>query len=69
MKLNKDTKHSVKIGDRLRFAYGDCYMVTNVIQSADGRTVNFTIQDIKTKQTIYAQPSSKLYGAEIISEE
>jgi len=66
MKLNKDTKHDVKVGDILRFDDGSEYTVTNVITAYRyANAVSFTIRD-KYGRTIYAEPSSKLYGAEII---
>lgn len=76
MKLNRFTKHEVKVGDILRlYPYNEDgkYIVTNVIKGTnrygDAGSVSFTIQSMKTKQTIYAYPSSQLYGAEIIPAE
>ena len=66
MKLNKDTKWYVKQGDRLRFSETEEYVVTDVYEYTNRRAVSFTIQDVRTKQTIYCYPSSNLYGAEII---
>lgn len=67
MKLNKNTKHDVKAGDILRFDNGDEYTVTNVITAYRyANAVSFTIRDSKDGRTIYAYPSSKLYGAEIV---
>ena len=66
MKLNKDNKHEVRQGDFLRFSYGDCYRVNTIIPGIYRNAINFTLQDVKTKQTIYSMPSSECYGAEII---
>jgi len=69
MKLNRLTKHDVKIGDRLRFASGQELLVINVISGGDryGRAgaVSFTLR-FDNGQVLYAYPSSQLYGAEII---
>ena len=66
MKLNKNTKHDVKVGDILRFDYGDSYRVTGIFPAAYGKGLSFTIRDTKTNMPIYCIPSSKLYGAEIV---
>ncbi len=66
MKLNKDTKKTVKVGDILRYDCGDSYRVTAVFPAAHGRGLCFTIRDTKTNMPIYCIPSSNLYGAEII---
>lgn len=72
MELNRETKHTVEVGDVLRFSH-DAYVVVRVIKASDrtrsGAAVSFTIQDVESKRTIYAYPSSKLYGAEIIKAE
>lgn len=68
MKLNRSTKHDVQVGDVLRFSYDGDYLVTNVIPSGTSG-VCFTLRSTKTGQTIYAYPSSQLYGAEIIKNE
>lgn len=62
MKLNKDNKRTVAIGDVLRDSCGD-YTVTNVIEGKFG--ISFTLR-LHTGQTLYAYPSSKCYGMEII---
>jgi hypothetical protein len=64
MKLTKDTKTAVEVGDVLRFSAKESYTVVNIICTGNAR--NFTIQNNETKQTIYAYPASKCYGAEII---
>ena len=61
-KLTRETKHNVRIGDKLSFGYGSPYIVTNVIVGNRG-CVNYTLQDIATKQTLYAERSSNCYGA------
>ena len=66
MKLDKDTKFSVSVGDHLRFSEKESYTVVTVIDS--GRSLCFTLRDDKSGQTIYAYPSSKLYGAEIVKQ-
>lgn len=64
MTLNRLNKHDVKIGDRLSFRpYARDYLITNVITA--GNCVSFTLQDMETKQTIYAYPASLCYGAAI----
>lgn len=68
MKLNKDTRHTVEIGDVLRFSDKEAYVVTEVMSGANGRTFYFTLADIRTKQHIYGMKSSALYGAEIIKD-
>ena len=65
-KLNKDTKHDVKVGDILRFDYGDSYIVTGIFPGRYNNALSFTIRDTQTNRTIYCTPSSGLYGAEII---
>ena len=67
MILDRNTKHNVEPLDVLRFP-GEDYKVISVIPSNYGRGLNFTIRSLKTWQTIYCYPSSKLYGAEIIKE-
>ena len=64
MKLNKDNKHNIKIGDMIRFSCGEAYIITTVIQN--GHSVCFTLRDIKSGQYLYCYPSNKCYGAEII---
>lgn len=64
-KLDKDNKVLVFTGDILRFGYGDGYKVTNVIRGANGTTINYTLQDIKTNRVIYSERASECYGATI----
>lgn len=68
MKLNKDNKHTLKIGDILDFGYDkEQYIITNLwANSSRANAINITIQNIHTKQTIYGYRSSECYGAEII---
>lgn len=66
MKLNKNTKHDVKAGDILRFDNGDEYTVKTIIEGAYRNALSFTIRDNRDGRTIYAYPSSELYGAEIV---
>lgn len=65
MQLNSQNKYAVKEGDILKFAR-DRYLVRTVIEYRNGGRA-FTLHDMDTKQTIYCYPSSKCYGAEIIS--
>ena len=65
MKLNKETKHLVEVGDNIRFTCGNNYKVVTVIKSANGG-LNFTLEDVKDGRRIYSYPSSKCYGAEIL---
>lgn len=66
MKLNKDNKHTLQIGDILDFGK-DQYIITNLWTSPTRtNAINITLQDIRTKQTIYGYRSSLCYGAEII---
>jgi hypothetical protein len=63
MKLTRETKHQVKVGDRIRFRNGDTYIVDTVIEYP--RSLAFTLRDVKDGGRIYAYPSSECYGAEI----
>lgn len=73
MKLNRETKHHVKVGDRIRFSDNSTYLVTGVISGTDRAgscgSVSYTIRDERDGRTIYAHPSSACYGAEFISAE
>lgn len=62
MKLNKDNKRTVAVGDILRDSCGDHTVVT-VINGKNG--VSFTLR-LPTGQTLYSYPSSQCYGMEII---
>lgn len=65
MKLNKETKHSLEIGDVLRLSDGD-YIIRNMWASGyHNQGLNITLTD-PYGRTIYGMPSSQLYGAEII---
>lgn len=64
MKLNKDNKYAIEVGDQLKFSESAIYTVTTILPCRTG--VNFTLRDIKTGQTIYSHPSSQCYGAEVI---
>ena len=65
MKLNKNTKRLVNVGDVLKFGENESYMVRTVYEYQRGG-LSFTLEDVRTKQHIYLYPSSKCYGAEII---
>lgn len=64
MKLNKDNKYTIEVGDQLKFNESEVYTVTTIIPCRNG--INFTLRDTKTGQTIYSHPSSQCYGAEVI---
>ena len=64
MKLNRNNKYTIEIGDQLKFSESEVYTVTTIIPVRNG--VNFTLRDVKTGQTIYSNPSSQCYGAEVI---
>ena len=68
MKLNKDNKHILEIGDILDFGYDkEQYIITNLWYSPTHKNaLSLTIQNIHTKQTIYGERSSNCYGATII---
>ena len=68
MKLNKDNKHTLQIGDILDFGYSkEQYIITNLwTNPTRSNAMNITLQNIHTKQTIYGYRSSLCYGAEII---
>jgi len=66
MKLTKDNKHSVTVGDILKFSEKESYMIRTVVPYNNG--ICFSLQDTKTKQVIYCYPSSKCYGTEIIKQ-
>ncbi len=67
MKINKDTKWDVEIGDYIQFDYGDKYLVLNVYSAGyRNQGLKFTLQDVKTKRCIYGHNSSECYGAELI---
>lgn len=63
MILNSQTKQFIEVGSKLKAFEAD-YIVTAVIDC--GRCKNITIQDMKTKQSIYAIAVSKCYGMEIL---
>lgn len=67
MKINKDTKWDVEIGDYIQFDYGDKYLVLNVYSAGYwNQGLKFTLQDVETKRCIYGYNSSECYGAELI---
>ena len=63
MKLNRETKKDLEIGDVLRDSCGD-YTVLNIIHGMRGN-VSLTLR-IPDGRTLYAYPSSQCYGMEII---
>lgn len=71
MKLDRNTKHEVEIGDRIKFSDDSVCTVVNVIRWADGRSgnaVSYTLRDLRDGRTIYSMPSSQCYGATIIKQ-
>ena len=64
-KLDKENKKLISVGDILHFDYGDSYIVKNVMEGGYKNALSFTLQDTKTKRTIYCHPSSECYGATI----
>lgn len=64
-KLDKENKFLVSCGDVLRFSYGDAYIVLSVHEGGYKNSLSYTLQDVKTKRTIYSMPSSECYGATI----
>lgn len=65
MKLNKETKHSLEIGDVLRFPEGDYVVLNTWVSGRYNQGLSITLR-IPDGRTIYGMPSSQLYGAEII---
>lgn len=68
MKLDKNTRKSLRIGDILKFSDSEKYIVITILENRFGG-LTATIQDVFTKRTIYLIAVSKLYGSEIIREE
>lgn len=68
MKLDKNTKHNLMVGDVLRFSDSEKYEVLRTISSSATRSnaLNLTLR-CPDGRVIYGTPSSHYYGAEIIS--
>lgn len=68
MKLDKNTKHDLKVGDVLRFSDSEEYEVLRTIRSSatNSNALNLTLK-CPDGRVIYGTPSSHYYGAEIIS--
>ena len=66
MKLNKNTKTLVNVGDMLVFSDSEKYLVVNVIEYHKNGARGFTLRDMKTGMHVYSMPSSMYYGAEIV---
>ena len=64
MKLNKDNKFEVDVGDIIDFG-NDAYEVMTVIHGGRN-SLSFTLREMQTMRTIYAYPSSYCYGADVI---
>lgn len=74
MKLTKDTRDCLEIGDILKDKH-DTFVVTNIFASGRcGNGKSVTIKWLKSRDgksdgyTIYGYPMSKLYGLEIIKD-
>ena len=65
MKLNKDNKYQITLGDKLMIG-NEPFTVTSITTYRNG--LAFTIQDTNGRK-IYGEPSSHLYGCEIIKSE
>ena len=68
MKLDKNTKHNLMVGDVLRFSDSEEYEVLRIIRSSatNSNALNLTLR-CPDGRVIYGTPSSHYYGAEIIS--
>lgn len=78
--LTKDTKNLVEVGDIFRFQGGkSCDVVTNMFVGANGRSMYVSLRNIKDYnptnrvsmlgRTLYGEPISHLYGAEVVKPE
>lgn len=68
MKLDKNTKHNLMVGDVLRFSDSEEYEVLRIFYgSVNKNAMNLTLKDCNDGRVIYYSPSSHYYGAEIIS--
>ena len=67
MKLNKNTKTLVNVGDMLVFSDSEKYRVVTIIEYNNRNGARgFTLVDMKTGMHVYSMPSSMYYGAEIV---
>lgn len=70
MKLGKETRNHLRIGDHLIDGAVD-YLVTNIIEERRGKLVTVCIykhpEKVWERHNIYAQPMSMYYGLEIVS--
>lgn len=67
MKLDKNTKCNLKVGDVLRFSDSEEYEILRIYQGFSNRTaMNLTLK-LPDGRIVYYTPSSNYYGAEIIS--
>lgn len=67
MKLDKNTKHNLKVGDVLRFSDSEEYEVLHIFcdYNLNRNAMSLTLK-CKDGRVIYCTPSSIFYGAEII---
>lgn len=66
MKLTKETKHLLRVGNILKLDDQDEYIVTNIQPDRCGNDLIVTIQHMETKQKSCFVPISSLYGAEVL---
>ena len=68
MILSKDTRHLLKVGTKLK--NGDTiYIITGMWEGKYKGSLYITIQNIQAGWKLYGEPSSHLYGMEIVKEE
>lgn len=66
MKLDKNTKHDLKVGDVLRFSESEEYEILRIFYgSVNKNAISLTLR-IPDGRIIYCTPSSHFYGGEII---
>lgn len=67
MKLDKNTKHNLKVGDVLQFSDSEEYEVLHIFcdYKVNRNAMSLTLK-CKDGRIIYCTPSSNFYGAEII---
>lgn len=72
MKLNRETKHNLKVGDILKFndsgKPNSAYIIIDIFESNRG-SMSFYLRDVVDHRPIYGMPSSECYGAEIVPSE
>lgn len=67
MKFNKNTKHSLKVGDIIKFSDNEKYEVLRIFYgSVNKNAMSLTLRN-PDGRIIYCTPSSGFYGGEIVS--